>query len=206
MNYNSIAIIGHGPSMINSNFGNLIDSYSTVIRQKLVSRDLVAYSSADFGTKTNIVCGSYTIKEALFWHPSAKVWVFIDSRHKNLSFTDESTRYTLLKDTCNEWNEIYRSLRTDNYIKDIRMTTYATSSDLGHNHMSCGTHTIIYACEILKPKEITLFGFDNVKNGSFTWSMTRGESWKQYPDHRWDIENKLLSLIQDKYSVEFIFK
>lgn len=199
---NKIAIIGHGPSMSGSNFGTLIDSYDIVVRQKAVSLNLVNNFFNDFGRKTSIICGSYTIKEALFWHPNAKVWVFTDSRHEKLNIIPDK-RFILLRDLCDYWNSLYRSLRTDNYIRNEKMTIHQTSSNIGHNHMSCGMHTIIYACEIFKPSSIDLFGFDNVKTGNFTWSLTRGESWNQYPDHRWDIENKMLNIISQKYSVEF---
>lgn len=204
--YNSIAIVGHGPSMANSFFGTTIDSYNTVIRQKAVSSELVKYHSKDFGQKTDIVCGSYTIREALFWHPSAKVWVFIDSRHSDLVNLDKSNKFLLLPEFCNHWNNIYRSLRSSNFIKNSKMSNYSTSSSIGHNHMSCGLHTILYACEILKPKKLTLFGFDNIKNGEFTWSLTRGKEWNQYPDHRWDTENIMVNTISKEYSVEMEFK
>lgn len=201
---NNVAIVGHGPSMHNSSLGKVIDSYKTVIRQKAVSSDLVRRFSNDFGIKTSIICGSYTIKEALFWDSNADIWVFIDSRHENIEIKKD-LRFTLLPEVCIYWNNIYRSLRSDNYIRNEKMTIHATSSDVGHNHMSCGMHTIIYACEILKPDKITLFGFDNVKTGNFTWSLTRGETWDKYPDHRWDVEKELISMVSKNYSVEFEF-
>jgi hypothetical protein len=200
----SIAIIGHGPSLLHSNMGDKINSYDTVIRQKAVSHQLVTQLPKDFGTKTSIICGSYTIREALFWDSRAKVWVFTDSRHDSINIENDS-RFTLLKEDCENWNNIYRSLRTENYIPNSKMTKYPTSSDIGHNHMSCGLHTILYACILLKPSHIALFGFDNLKTGDFTWSVTRGERWDKYPDHRWDVENKLIDLIKDKYSVELQF-
>lgn len=199
-----IAIVGHGPSMMNSNLGSRIDSYDTVIRQKAVSSALVSNFPNDFGIKTSVVCGSYTIKEALFWSGHANVWVFVDSRHEKLNIVQDP-RFTILKDKCEFWNNLYRSMRTDNFVRDEKMTIHQTSSDLGHNHMSCGLHTIMYACEILKPKKLTLFGFDNISSGKFTWSLTRGPQWNQYPDHRWDIEKEILSLMSNKYSVQFEF-
>jgi predicted metal-binding transcription factor (methanogenesis marker protein 9) len=200
----TIAIVGHGPSMLNSSLGPTIDSYDIVIRQKAISASLVTNFAKDFGKKTSVVCGSYTIKESLFWANKANVWVFIDSRHEKIHI-QEDLRFTILKDKCNYWNNFYRSLRTENFIRNEKMTIHQTSSDVGHNHMSCGLHTIMYACEILKPKKLSLFGFDNVSSGKFTWSMTRGPDWNQYPDHRWDIEKELLLTLADKYSVDFEF-
>jgi hypothetical protein len=200
----SIAIIGHGPSVKGSSFGNIIDSHDIVIRQKLVSQTLINTYPKDFGQKTSIVCGSYTIKEALFWEPKADIWVFLDSRHEKINIKQD-LRFIILEDKCNYWNNFYRSLRTEDFTRDEKMTIHPTSSDVGHNHMSCGLHTIMYACEILKPKKLTLFGFDNVALGKFNWSLTRGPEWDQYPDHRWDIEKELLLILSDHYSVDFEF-
>lgn len=199
-----IAIVGHGPSLQSAGLGPIIDSHDIVIRQKAIAHNLVCTYPKDFGKKTSIICGSYTIRESLFWDVNAKIWVFVDSRHSDINIPADN-RFIILKDVCNYWNNIYRSLRTNNYIRHKKMTIHKTSSDVGHNHMSCGLHTIIYACEILKPKKLTLFGFDNIKSGAFTWSLTRGESWDQYPDHRWDVEQTLVKNISDKYNVELDF-
>ena len=64
--------------------------------------------------------------------------------------------------------------------------------------MSAGLHAILYACH-LGYREIVLFGFDNVASGGFTWSVTRGPEWNQYPDHRWDIEREMVKLIGSEY-------
>lgn len=199
-----ISIIGHGPSMLNSNLGAIIDSYDIVIRQKAVAASLINTYPEDFGKKTSIICGSYTIRESLFWDTKAQVWVFVDSRHEKINIKPD-LRFNLLKEKCDYWNNFYRSLRTENFTRNDKMTVHPTSSDIGHNHMSCGLHTIMYACEILKPKKLTLFGFDNISSGSFNWSLTRGKEWDQYPDHRWDIEKEVLLALADRYSVDFEF-
>ncbi len=199
-----IAIIGHGPSMLNSGLGDKINSYDTVIRQKYAGGELIKKFPNDFGKKVSYICGSWTIRNSLFWH-SAPVWVFCDSRHENIELSG-SEPFTILLRECNYWNNIYRNLRSSEYARHEKMTVHKTSSDIGHNHMSCGLHTIIYACHILRPKAITLFGFDNLKTGQFTWSLTRGQQWSEYPDHRWDTENIMLKEISKYYDVEFNFK
>ncbi|MFN9953306.1 MAG: glycosyltransferase family 29 protein, partial [bacterium] len=112
----NIAIIGHGPSLLNSNLGNNIDSFDIVIRQKAVSHSLMTTYPEDFGKKTSIICGSYTIKEALFWDSKADIWVFADSRHEKINIKPD-LRFTLLKDKCDYWNDFYRSLRTENFTR-----------------------------------------------------------------------------------------
>lgn len=199
-----VAIIGHGPSMMNSNMGSFIDSYDIVIRQKPVSYNLVINNFKDFGKKTDIICGSWTVKGALKWHNTALIWTFIDARHEfeEIIFSDD---YVVLPDLCNTWNKKFRDMRTDTFNFKDKVITYKTSDTKGTRHMSCGLHTILYTCELLKPKTISLFGFDNVKNGNFTWSLTRGKTWAGYADHRWDTEHHMLNEISKKYSVCFEF-
>jgi len=208
----SVAIVGHGPSMLNSMRGKLIDSFDCVIRQKAVSHALVMNNPADFGQKVSVVSGSWTIKNALFWHPFCQKWVFLDRRHSMVTDIEaknysNATGAIVLKDVCAGWTNIYTDIRSSYYewseAKEI--TKHSTSDDRGVRHLSCGLYTIIYACEILKPREITLFGFDNVKSGNFTWSLARGPDWQDYPDHRWDTENSLIPLIESAYEVKLNF-
>jgi len=71
--------------------------------------------------------------------------------------------------------------------------------------LSAGFHTILYACQFLKPETITLAGFDNVESGGFTWSITRGPKWDKYPDHRWDMEHDLIGDVEREFGVEVKF-
>jgi len=208
----SVAIVGHGPSMLNSMRGKLIDSFDCVVRQKAVSHALVFNYPEDFGQKVSVVCGSWTIKDALFWHPFAQKWVFLDRRHSTVSDVEvlkyqKATNAIILKNTCDYWTKVYTDSRSSEYswahLNEI--TTHTTSDKMGVRHLSCGLYTIIYACEILRPKEITIFGFDNVKSGNFTWSLARGPDWQDYPDHRWDTENLLIPLVEDNYGVKLNF-
>jgi len=200
----SVAIVGHGPSMLKSKSGIEIDSHDVVIRQKAIGKVILDSNPADFGSKVSYICGSWTIRNTLFWAP-VPVWVFCDSRHSNIRLLGNEN-YKVLLNECNYWNEFYRNKRTKNYMRNEKMTIHKTSSEIGHNHMSCGLHTIMYTCELLNPSKIILYGFDNIKSGEFTWSLTRGEDWNEYPDHRWDIENLLLNEFKVKYNVEFEFK
>jgi hypothetical protein len=190
--------------MLGSNSGKEIDLFETVIRQKAVGKHILDNNPNDFGSKVSYICGSWTIQNSLFWAP-VPVWVFCDSRHPNVKLSGNEN-FTVLLDKCNYWNEFYRNKRTAGYVRNKKMAVHNTSSEVGHNHMSCGLHTIMYACEILKPSKICLYGFDNIKSGDFTWSLTRGKDWNQYPDHRWDIENILLLEFQERYNVHFEFR
>ena len=72
---------------------------------------------------------------------------------------------------------------------------------MGHDHMSAGLHTLIYACKYLNPSNIDLIGCDNLATGQWSWSITRGPDWNQYPDHRWDVEHDMVSMIGRHFNV-----
>lgn len=199
-------IIGHGPSLLERREGVRIDLHTFVIRQKRCW-DLMKVPQV-YGTKTTAICGSWTIRKQLKQVPAHFYWAFLDSRHGEVT-EDEldkaadqgfETRRTL----CDHWNERYRQMRTP-FEMWPQSERKATSDDLGHTHMSGGLHTLLYTCELLKPKRIILAGYDNVRTGTFTWSLARGPEWNQYPDHRWDIENKMVPIIASEYGIEITY-
>lgn len=197
-------IVGHGKSMLEHNWGSLIDSHDIVIRQKRCSETLK--DPDHFGTKTDYVCGSLTIAAFLPGDvPGCEYWAFVDSRHAGVlqDTLSQMAKYvpcTILKDLCDDWNASYR-IRREPFMLPPNVKQF---DPLGHPHLSAGFHTILYACEILKPKEITLVGFDNLTSGTFTWSVTRGPDWNQYPDHSWWLEHKMLPEIEDQFDVKLI--
>jgi hypothetical protein len=194
--------VGHGPSLLQKRLGEWIDSFDFVIRQKRCQETLKHPDI--YGTRKDAVCGSLSIAPALSLVGAEEIWVFMDSRHAHVS--DEQVEefqkeWRIDRELCDNWNARYRARRTP-YEKHEQMREF---DSIGHPHLSAGFHTLIYASEFLKPKTIALAGFDNVRNGSFTWSITRGPDWRNYPDHRWDIENKMVSDIEDQFGVEINF-
>jgi len=112
----SVAIIGHGPSMLGSCNGEFIDSFDFVVRQKALSQSLILNNKKDFGNKVSAICGSWTIKNALFWSSSAQKWVFLDRRHSDVSNTETDkyekiTGAIVLKDVCQHWTDLYTNSR-----------------------------------------------------------------------------------------------
>lgn len=197
----SIIIVGHGPSMLEKERGDVIDSFDTIIRQKAIGMQEMRNRPQHFGNRTNILCGSATIRQQL--QAQCEKWIFFDSRHKTWKPSQcDPEVFRSDKPLCDLWNALYRGQRTDWTNEDHRIVGSRTSDNKGHTHMSAGLHTIIYACAFLKPDKITLVGFDNVRSGEFTWSVTRGEDWKGYPDHRWDIEKKMVDYITTLYKVK----
>jgi len=201
-----IAIVGHGPSMLENEYGEEIDSHDKVIRQKRCEETLKL--PKQYGTRTDIVCGSYTIGNLLPRSmPGCEYWVFMDSRHEKVPGfavmkTKEEVPCKISRHICDKWNDVYRSMRTPYELpKNVQRFT-----DLGHPHMSAGLHTLIYALEFIPDKPITLYGYDNVKSGGFTWSVTRGPEWDKYPDHHWPVEHAMVDLLRDHYKREVVFR
>jgi hypothetical protein len=200
----NIAIIGHGPSMLLEKRASFIDSFDFVVRQKKRGIELMQEHPEFFGNKTNAVCGSVGQYRAINY-PNTEKWVFIDSRYENANVSN-LVGARVDKDLCNKWNQKFREKRTDYSPPDERIVSSKSSDSFGHRHLSSGFHTILYACKLLSPKSITLFGFDSLQNGDFTWSLTRGEQWKQYPDHRWDIEFLMIEEVKKHFGINMEFK
>lgn len=200
-----VSLVGHGPSLLSQQRGRTIDKHDFVVRQKRCSETL-KYPD-QYGARTDFVCGSFTIANLLPADvPGCEYWVFVDSRHAHLPdsalrATEQAVPCTILKNVCDTWNGLYRERRTP-YTRPNGMQEF---DPLGHPHLSAGFHTILYTCAILKPDSIDLFGFDNMESGSFTWSVTRGPEWDKYPDHRWDIEHRMVPEVAEHYGVEIRF-
>lgn len=187
----NLIIIGHGPSMMQNKWGEFIDSHDVVVRlkrQRIYSSDektLLDYPEY-FGTKTDIVAGSYNIAKALPKAP--KYWIFVDSRHQDVTNFDDLYEFFddvyINKELCDYWDGVYRGMRPEGK---------------GHPHTSQGMKAIIYACQFAK--RIDLVGFDNLSTGDFTWSLTRGPD-HTYPDHNWEVEHKLAPIIAKHYGVK----
>src|SRR6185369_14603860 len=169
-----VAIIGHGPSMIGANHGKAIDSHDMVVRQKNCHAMLKQWPD-DFGSRTDVVCSSLKVAPHVAQvMPGCRYWVFTDSRtthvpDSTLRMYEDNIPCIINKHLCEEWDARYRRTRRAQTLDPLQEPK-VTSDDLGHLHMSSGLHTLLYACEFVHPDEVVLYGFDNVKNGAFTWS------------------------------------
>ena len=199
-------VIGHGPSLLTQALGKRIDEYDKVIRLKRCSETL-KYPKI-YGSRTDVVCGSWTLGPLLKEVESPEYWIFTDSRHIDVT-SDQIEQMQLAfapsiciidKPLCNKWNKVYFDNREEWPIE--RMTERKkTSDDKGHWHMSAGLHGALMAMEYLRPDELHLAGFDNLLAGKQqTWSITRGPEWPHYPDHNWQSEQKVLGLMAEHYN------
>lgn len=200
--------------MLLEEMGELIDSFDTVIRLKRCQQTLE--KPEFYGTKTDVIAGSLTIAGALRDIPADSYWVFADSRHEGWEWQDKINAVPNMfrgkhvfidSDLCTVWNNTYRNMRAakPDPVWDEQMAASRYDHGEGENHLSAGLHALIYACAYLKPDEVHMIGFDNVMTGRFDWSVTRGEDWKKYPRHRWDLENEIAGLVSETYGVPIAF-
>lgn len=190
-------IVGHGPSLLLRSCGYVIDQHRVVRLKRCHETFKKPWA---YGIKTHAVCGSWTIRNGILDIPGEH-WAFIDSRHDPSAAEIKAYPGYVNRPVCDEWNEKYRTLRTPYQPWPNTVECQTSTSGLGHNHLSAGFHAILYVCEKWKPQTIRLAGFDNLW-GERTWSVTRGEDYTKYPDHRWDIENQMIPLVEESYGVK----
>lgn len=200
-----VVIVGHGRSVIGAGLGKEIDKYKRIVRLKYVSEETLK-NPYDYGTRRDILCGSWKIRDALHELVAEEYWVFLDSRNKlvrSFEINNELTRSLVFPELCEEWTRKYVELRSDQWsMTEHQVRSREYSDDRGHLHCSTGSYALLYAAHILRPKSITLIGYDNVVAGVFNKSVTRRGNWSKYPDHRWDTENLLMKEIAKEYNVE----
>lgn len=69
-------------------------------------------------------------------------------------------------------------------------------------NFSLGLATIIFASALLKPKELSLVGFDNLLDPNLLW-YDRADKGPRWPTrHEWHVESSMLDMIEDEYKVE----
>ena len=201
-----VAIVGHGPSLLKVQRGREIDSHDAVVRIKRCWNLTENYPQI-YGSKTTHVIGSLKIADEFCreWGKRGvkNIWLFEDSRTEGKGFPIPEGAYCNAE-LCKKWRDIYLTLRKPVTL-DPHQKHYVFDTEIdhkGHPHQSAGSHAILYALELLKPETLTLYGFDSLSTGTFTWSVTRGTEWTQYPDHNWPAERLLLNEMAKHYGCQ----
>ena len=160
-----VAIIGHGPSLLKAQKGQEIDGHDVVVRIKR-SWQLPEIYPEFYGTRTDYVCGSMTLGEGVVkpWHDKGvrKFWLFVDQRTKDLPTAMEETLdrdyggVHCDRELCAKWRDIYINLRWPIERDPQQVMNALLSDEMGHRHQSAGSHAIMYALDVLRPKSISL--------------------------------------------------
>ncbi|MGI0013600.1 MAG: hypothetical protein ACREBU_09190 [Nitrososphaera sp.] len=215
-----VSIVGHGPNLLKNEYGQLIDSADFVVRQKRGCMQYVRLSPECFGTKTHAIVGSFLIYNGLPEVKDAQYWIYTDSRLSDNQkvHTQELTNIAnyykankrnivIDKPLCDMWDDRYRQLAHKLCVPDsqCKMAYIQDEGEHYHPHTSSGFKAIIYTAHLLNPKLVRLFGYDSMQSGEWTWSVTRGPQWAEYPNHAWKVERNLLDEVSKEYGVKFEF-
>jgi len=204
-------IVGHGSSMLAEPMGMLIDEFDYVIRLKRCHETLKEPDI--YGTKTTHIGGSMGICGGLMDIPANEYWAFTDSRHHDRPELLDPIRRMFHKrklplfiddELCRRWDKIFMDNRAEIDVH-AQMKNSKYADEIGEKHTSQGFKGIVYACSHLDIDELVLVGFDNIHSGEFSWSVTRGPDWKQYPQHDWATEHRLIPLVAETYNVKIGF-
>jgi len=202
-------IVGHGPSMLAEEMGAEIDKFDYVIRMKRCHETLK--QPEHYGTKTTHIGASLGIMGGVIDIPvENEYWGFMDSRHYNNMETLDSVKrlmhnrelpFHVDPPLCKMWDEAFMMQRKHPVVYD-KMKPSVHGDDLGEKHTSQGFKAIVYAATRLDIDELVLIGFDNLYSGEFTWSVTRGPDWKQYPIHDWAVEHQMIPMVENTYNLK----
>ena len=185
------AIIGHGDWMFDSGLGDEIDKFDRVMRfpfyeyqRRVVSDD---ERSFNWGKKTTDLCVSVQTIPAMIQDGT------IPERH------------TWMWTRPGDWNDKY--ITQNKMFKPIRAMAAITPWQMEFQKMgakavktthgkqpifSRGTAAVIIVCHYIKPKELTLFGFQNVMRAYSD----------RYTIHDWWTERELIKKVSDFYKVK----
>lgn len=200
----TVCIVGHGPSGINSGLGAQIDAHETVIRFTW-RRD---QPPQDYGTKVSYIVTSLRnhgdiINEGSV--PDKGTWMF--GRPGQMPYEEMqrlSLRLKKFKPCMGRevwpWHFKFRDLGATGYIDPRQGEPGLIPS------FSQGTGAIIMACVRINPSRINLVGFDNVwagkQEGYNDWNAIRRGEAPRKSGHDLRVERLLIDELMEFYNVE----
>lgn len=144
----SIVLVGNGACLLNRNLGKTIDSYDLVCRMNYGAANIEEYK-ADVGKRTDIwICAYGNMKKQLGTYKNINPKIILRFNNNKLAKALEPKTYLWCKDA-----------------------TKINLSDLielvGYNKPTTGTTAVYFFNELIKPKSITIVGYDFFQTGAY---------------------------------------
>lgn len=185
---NSVCVVGHGPSLTGANKGKDIDKHE-VVRIKTGPGLL---GNPDYGSRMDYLCSSTEVPGTFKGSFAKEYWAYPKRGYYDegvIKVVAETLPNPIIVELnlINTWNAWFRGLGAK------------------HPNVSTGMAAIIYSAHRLRPKEIILAGFDTLLNPSLPFTRITEiprTGVGPFPNHDWEVENKLLSLIEHAYELE----
>ena len=196
-------IVGNGLSIFTGEYGLFIDAAERVVRVK--QNWLLTHKSPKHaGTRLDIQCS--TLKTwGMYWKlPIKEYWGYQnfpgqDAKIAHIRDHFGSIPVRLESEAIQHWLGIYRKTAKIKGGYQLPGDGFAKEGD--EPWFSSGMAAIVMACSALNPEQIVLFGFDNLLSGRRddfkTFHRPAGHI---YPPHAWNVECKMLPLIEKYYS------
>ena len=183
------AIVGHGDWMFNSGLGDEIDSFDRVMRFPFYSyqRRILVDRKKNWGTKTTDLCVSSQtipamIQDGVIPEEATWIWTRPGLWNPKYIYQNEKFKTRRAQGAINQWQIAFQRKGP---------TGYADSS--GKKFIfSRGTAAVVIACHYIKPRTLTLYGYQNVM---------RGYS-ERYTVHDWHKERELIKEVAEFYKVK----
>lgn len=180
----NVCIVGHGPSLKGAKKGKYIDSHDYVVRIKK-GQNLTVENPEDYGKRIDAVIASTEVL-GCFSGVRAQKWGYPKyGWYDEVAASDMGVAVPL--NLCNFWNWQFRNLLPK------------------HPNYSTGFAAVVIAAHQLRPKVISLGGFDTLLDPKKPFTriteVPRTGSG-DFPNHDWEKENALLGKISEAYGVE----
>lgn len=198
----SVAVIGHGPSIVGKQLGECIDNCNAVIR--MIECDW--QDAEDYGTK-------YTI--GIYATGGSDDFLRITKRVPSLCWWKYDAEGLIRpRDALNP--DIIAKKHTGKFVRSLRKTVWEHIVK-GKKKFSRGTAAAVAAMQLVRPTHLYLVGFDDVARGSMKEGEWHPEELRQYlkdnkrytgrdsTSHDWVNERQVIDVIASKQKVEVIF-
>lgn len=183
-----VAIVGHGPSLKGAGFGPKIDACDKVVRLKGSHKVLW---TDDFGSRVDALCASTEIMGTFFKMDAPEYWAYPKRGYFNKAtavsvITKLQQPLMIPLGFINTWNSRFRQMGAK------------------HPNVSTGMAAILIAIHRWKPEEVVLAGFDTMLDPGLKFSRCEGvprSGVGEFPDHDWEKENELLTMLEETYNM-----